>query len=312
MAGALGTFYLTGGLAVAALTLAAPQPLGWGVAALAVATGVFLLHAGHRLSRRVFSPVVGVGTALITTTVAIAPTPEAALAAAAIYLFIVIDVVFFFGVRSAAAHTVAALVAATWALSRADVGWGPATALWLVSVGIALVVGRLVRVASHVGTDALTGLANRRRFDELLEEKLVAAQRSGEPLSLALVDLDGFKAVNDAGGHEAGDDLLKRFGAHLHATLPAGATACRFGGDEFGVLVPDLTAAEVIDLVEIHRPDAATAFSCGVAQLRPDDTTGTFFRRADRALYAAKEAGRGRCRRAEDPKPPFRDHRGAA
>jgi diguanylate cyclase (GGDEF)-like protein len=308
MGSALGTFFVLGGLSVAALAGGAGLPhrpalVCWAVAVLAVATGGFLLAAGHRLPRAVFSPIVALGTVLITLAVVVAPTPATALAASGIYLFIVIDVVFFFDRRDAVLHTVGVVVAAGWSLHRAQVPWGVGAVLCLVALGIALVVGRLVRIASHVGIDALTGLVNRRGFEDTFDDAVALAHRTGAPLTLSLLDLDHFKAVNDTGGHAAGDALLREFGRHLLVSLPAGAVACRFGGDEFGVLMPGSSAAEVAVLVEAARPTATTGFSCGVADLRRGDSAAELFRRADSALYAAKEAGRGRSRTTEDRPP---------
>ena len=159
-------------------------------------------------------------------------------------------------------------------------------------------------------TDALTGLANRAAFDRGLETAVQRARADASPLLLALIDLDGFKAVNDTLGHAAGDDVLRKVGAALR-TLPFAATmVARIGGDEFALLVDD--PAVVADpalhdrieqalLVSGHTDGLTLACSgsVGLAWLDDTETMRDFFHRADVALYAAKRARIGERRRTE-------------
>lgn len=157
--------------------------------------------------------------------------------------------------------------------------------------------------ASH---DALTGLANRQHFEQVLDGALQAADRNGLVYSLCFLDMDGFKQVNDAAGHAAGDALLRRIAALFREVLPDAVCLARLGGDEFGVLLRGCDAAAgVARCGELIGSLAAMPFdwqgrrfvvglSGGVCDFRGSDAPMTeLLRRADTACYAAKHGGRG-------------------
>ncbi len=157
-------------------------------------------------------------------------------------------------------------------------------------------------------TDHLTGLYNRRFMEIHLRELMDEALGTGRPLSLLLVDLDHFKRINDAYGHEGGDDVLVGFAARLAAHVRSVDMACRAGGEEFAILMPGADAdtakgaAERLRLLASEEPFrmrnggemAPLTVSIGLTQLDPDDTAAAFVRRADQALSAAKTQGRNR------------------
>jgi len=162
-------------------------------------------------------------------------------------------------------------------------------------------------------TDSLTGLANRRWLLELLEREFLRARRYQRPLSLIYIDLDGFKAVNDAFGHLFGDGLLRSAARSMQAVLRATDLLARIGGDEFAVLLPetDLVGADKVvaklrrALLSTTRPYGAAlpplTFSAGTCQLRDADRTiDDLILRADEAQYLAKAAGRGVTRSEAD------------
>lgn len=166
------------------------------------------------------------------------------------------------------------------------------------------------RLAALSSTDALTGIANRRRFDEVLEEEWRRARREGHELSLLMVDVDHFKKFNDALGHQAGDECLTAVAQTLsvHAAR-AGDLLARYGGEEFVLLTPAnaTQARRLADLLlesmrsralpHPESPEGMVTISVGVATLSPRDRTGTtveLLRQADQALYAAKHSGRNR------------------
>jgi two-component system, cell cycle response regulator len=154
------------------------------------------------------------------------------------------------------------------------------------------------RLAEHALTDALTGLMNRRAFDEVLHD---AAADPG-PLAFLLLDLDHFKQINDTKGHATGDGVLRAVGGVLADAVPAGGTAARFGGEEFAIVLPGVTAGEAARVAEAARsaiagaqgPAPVTA-SIGLCQRDqgPHDPAA-IAAAADAALYAAKRDGRNR------------------
>ncbi|WP_236833592.1 GGDEF domain-containing protein [Blastococcus sp. MG754427] len=154
-----------------------------------------------------------------------------------------------------------------------------------ISYGSGVVVRRLVICASGASRDPLTGLRNRRGFDEALDELLSEAARTREPLSAALLDVDHVKQVNDTYGHQAGDRVLRRVADVWRAELPAGAVLARHGGDEFSLLLPGVGGADALAVVRricARHPDVT--LSCGVTQHASGDGASQLMRGADRAL----------------------------
>jgi diguanylate cyclase (GGDEF)-like protein len=151
--------------------------------------------------------------------------------------------------------------------------------------------------------DALTSLHNRRYFHETLGREVSRAHRYDRHLALILFDLDDFKAINDRIGHLAGDAVLAEIAERVREVVRSADIACRVGGDEFGVILPESTLEDADQLYArlrgaiAARPTAhggALSVSAGMAEVKgPDDPT-SFFQRADDALYRAKAAGKGR------------------
>nr|WP_240894990.1 GGDEF domain-containing protein [Kineococcus siccus] len=162
------------------------------------------------------------------------------------------------------------------------------------------------KLAALARSDALTGLPNRRTSDAELERMRERAGCDGTPLSLAMLDLDHFKAFNDTFGHQAGDRLLVETGAAWRTVLTAStggdAVLARWGGEEFVVLLPGRDAASARAAVQALRPatPAGQTFSAGVAQWDGREDPGALVSRADAALYAAKTAGRDRVLLADE------------
>lgn len=165
-------------------------------------------------------------------------------------------------------------------------------------------------LATQALTDPLTGLANRRAFDERLAEETERANRHGRPLSLMLVDVDHFKLINDHFGHATGDRVLVAVANSLRAVMRTGDLLARIGGDEMAMILPDcpiepaaLVAQRMLGAV---KADSALArrhdvtLSAGVAGLAAGQTADDLLRRADQALYAAKAEGRDMVMRYAD------------
>lgn len=155
-------------------------------------------------------------------------------------------------------------------------------------------------------TDALTSAATKLQFQFDLEQLLQKSHGSGDPLCLALFDLDHFKHVNDAWGHEVGDAVLVGVSAAVQQALPPGCSLYRVGGEEFAILMPGQLRAEALRSAEQVRAAVAVepihhegtripvTISVGVAQLGDGETPGQLYERADRLLYKSKLSGRNR------------------
>jgi diguanylate cyclase (GGDEF)-like protein len=169
---------------------------------------------------------------------------------------------------------------------------------------IALWNARLVeQLELHAAEDSLTGLANRRAFDMACAAELDRVARHGETAGLVLFDLDHFKQINDTYGHPFGDQMLEAVAGVLRSVVRSHDTVARIGGEEFALLLPGATLDEAHEIAERARervgtivlPDGALSCSAGVAVAEGAQTrVSDLFAEADRALYAAKRAGRGR------------------
>lgn len=159
------------------------------------------------------------------------------------------------------------------------------------------------KVALLAASDALTGLANRRHWDDEIERLLSTAARTDQPICVAMIDLDNFKDFNDAHGHYAGDTLLRDCARAWRDQLRATDVLARIGGEEFALALPSCTverAVEVIDRLRADLPGNET-FSCGLAVWDGIETDEALLMRADMALYAAKASGRDRTVPADPP-----------
>jgi diguanylate cyclase (GGDEF)-like protein len=157
--------------------------------------------------------------------------------------------------------------------------------------------GRLAR------TDEVTHIANRRAFEEAADRELERARRQGRPVTLAYLDVDDFKRLNDRYGHAAGDEVLERVGAALRCGTRRIDTAARLGGDEFGLILPDTSEVAARALLERLRASVGTAsagrggpvtLSIGAVTFEAAPASvPEMVARADAAMYAAKRAGKG-------------------
>jgi diguanylate cyclase (GGDEF)-like protein len=163
-------------------------------------------------------------------------------------------------------------------------------------------LAKAIETLHHISTqDGLTGVANRRHFDETLALEWRRAVRNGNPLSLLMLDIDHFKAFNDSAGHQAGDDCLRNVAQTLRETLQrATDVIARYGGEEFVILLPETDEAQArsiaTSLCERMRRGGTVTVSIGVATIfaAREGTIEQFVKRADEALYEAKRLGRNR------------------
>lgn len=215
-----------------------------------------------------------------------------------------------------AAVSVSFAAAAVWAVldfrdhsySHAAIAYWNALARLGVFIIVAIAASRLreqaARERKYGLTDALTGLANSRAYYAALERELERARRTERPLTVAYIDLDNFKEVNDQRGHLEGDGLLRTCASVLAVSLRAIDTAARLGGDEFALLLPE-TGAEAADVLlrrvrvallremQMADPPWPITFSIGaVTVLGSPGAAGELVRAADRAMYRVKKSGK--------------------
>ncbi len=321
MAKAGGWLFLGGGaLVLVVLVLPHDQRISepglLAVSGACFVTAVFVLLRFDRLPLGAFEVLAGVASALVTAARLFAEEGgESGTGVQALYLWVVLYASFFFVRRRALLQVgwIALLYAAVLASEPAS---SATVTLWTVTIGgllvAALVIGVLrdrvldlvERLAAAARTDPLTGLLNRRGFDELLAREIQRSRRTKRPLSLLIGDLDGFKQVNDRHGHPAGDRVLRRAALLLPDGNRATDTAARVGGEEFAVVVPETDEKGAFVLAERLRHTVAAAFATADPPLTISFGIVSFpshgndqeqlLHRADEALYAAKRLGRNR------------------
>ncbi len=167
----------------------------------------------------------------------------------------------------------------------------------------------LEAVRTETITDALTGLANRRHFDQSLERLMVQGRREDTPVCLVMGDIDHFKSFNDTYGHQTGDQVLKLVGMTIKQSVKGRDVATRYGGEEFGMILPQTamdsakivaeqvrTAVQTKELVKRSTGETLgrISMSFGIAMMNDEDTPETILARADAALYKSKRDGRNR------------------
>jgi diguanylate cyclase (GGDEF)-like protein len=181
----------------------------------------------------------------------------------------------------------------------------------LVTVTVLVLLNRVVKryqdkIHAQAILDSLTELPNRRGFDLLAAQAMQEAKREPKPLTALLLDLDHFKALNDTYGHLAGDQVLIGFARDLESCLRHSDIVCRWGGEEFIVLLKDTdgkTGLMIAEKIRQHVEQQRYAYneqalhvtvSIGLTTLQPDDTLHSLLSRADHAMYRAKQSGRNR------------------
>jgi diguanylate cyclase (GGDEF)-like protein len=176
------------------------------------------------------------------------------------------------------------------------------------SAGPAIENARRFREARKLADlDALTNLHNRRYFHDTLAREVARAQRYDRRLALVVFDIDDFKAINERVGHLAGDAVLAQLAERVRAVVRGADIACRVGGDEFAVILPESALADAEQLYRrlqfaVSRPTGPADrlhLSAGIAELTPEDDAVSFFERADEALFRAKDTGKGQAIAAE-------------
>lgn len=219
--------------------------------------------------------------------------PQASSAFAMFYVLVLLYGTFFFRTFVVAALIVfCTLTFAAAVIAAGDPDWPTrVVTVFGASVTVSLFTGLLVkRVHERVARDSLTGLLNRRMWESLAQQELNKARRDKHPVSMMLIDLDGFKAINDRYGHLHGDDVLKRTADTLRHVLRDADVPCRWGGDEFAVLLADCDSQQVNAVADRLRSElgGVPGFSMGSATWRDGLSLTELFRNADQSLYVSK------------------------
>jgi diguanylate cyclase (GGDEF)-like protein len=262
-----------------------------------IAFGALIFWQGHRVPRWGYHLILLAGNAFIVVGVYESGGGVTSVACTTLFVFVAVDVFFFFAWPLALLHlavTIAACIGSLAAVGALDDGQVVITPGVLIAVS--LVVGRLVRAADDAEVDPLTGLLNRRGVDRALTEALDRAALHGTVLSLALLDIDHFKLVNDTGGHISGDRLLRSIANSWRALSREHEVLGRYGGDEFALVLQGSTLSEASTPTERLRVAVPGGMTCsaGIAAWEPGDTLPMLLARADAALYDSKRAGRNR------------------
>ena len=196
-----------------------------------------------------------------------------------------------------------AYLQSNYALVSQSLGTVFALAMALLTLAI-LVRDVLAEVTSRSETDTLSRLLNRGAFTRQAEQAVLGAMRQGVPVALVIADLDHFKSINDNFGHASGDRVIETFAGFLREAAAGHHVAGRIGGEEFAIILPGTNLAAARLFAEGTRSafgalridglpaDISCTASFGVAELHPGETTADLMRRADEALYLAKNAGR--------------------
>jgi diguanylate cyclase (GGDEF)-like protein len=284
-----------GTLLVSFLPVSDRQPSGLlrVLAACDLLIAVALFAAGPRLARAGLHAGIGAFIVVMTVLSANANTLSGFMSAARAFQWMAVYASLFLSARESRWHalgiTIGCLTAAAagglhGAVVQAAI---MSTTVWVATLLLSALVARLREQAD---TDHLTGLLNRNGFAKAAIREHALAGRTGAPLAVAVLDLDGFKHVNDEHGHAAGDRVLAELADAWTRTLRPGDVLARFGGDEFLVMFPATSVADAAEPLTRLRGAHPSAWSAGVVEWQPGETLPACLARADGRLYEAKAA----------------------
>ncbi len=296
----LAALYLMGGLlcyagAVWPMSPDAPVGLLWTLGTVGVVGGSALAGLGRDLPAWAVHPPVALLSVLIAVLAWRSATAVGIVGLGAVLIAVALYAAHAFCLRAARAHAVFLVVAVSIGAAAAEPsGFFPSwLALCVTVLALTEAQGRMARrLRNAADTDPLTEVANRRSWEAEASRHLALATRSGEPLSVAILDLDDFKQVNDRDGHGAGDALLRALTAGWMSRLRHGDLLGRYGGDEFVLCLPATDEDGAVEL--LARLEGAHEFrwSVGLATVQPGDTLAGVLARADENLYERKRSGR--------------------
>jgi len=280
-----------------------PTTLIAAVGATAIVAGGVTWLIGPNIPLLGFELIAAAGSLAASWTVAHAATHGGMMIAAFAYPWIAIYAAHFFPRRAVIVQ--GALISVGFGAGLLAGGLSHVFVYWVMVIAtiwsICLVLGHLSEsLRRQADTDPLTGLLNRNGFLTAANREHAIAQRTGNPLTLAVLDLDGFKQINDLQGHAVGDRVLADLGRSLRERLRAGDILARHGGDEFVLLLPATSAQSAVTVVDRLRDERLpVSWSVGIGTWLEGESLGECIARADTHLYSVKNALR------------LRDERGA-
>jgi diguanylate cyclase (GGDEF)-like protein len=268
-----------------------PVELDLGTCSIALVVAVAVWIAGERTPEWVLKAGVALAVVMVGLIVSQSATPQGVMLIAFTYVWMVIYTAVFFSRRMVVA--IAALIAVTFGAGIVLMGMPKPFTVWLVVVVTVSVAGLTLNLQSlrqreMAITDPLTGLLNRHGLRLAATRELAISGRTGRSLTIAVLDLDGFKAINDRHGHIVGDRVLADVAERWKATLRAGDILARTGGDEFVLMLPATDERDALPLLDRLRDSAAIAWSVGTTSVSPGEDFYVCLARADRALYTEK------------------------
>jgi len=269
----------------------APVTLSYVFAGLASVVALLIWLLGDRFGRPFLIGGLVLGVTMISVVIASVATPQGAAVTAFAYLWAAVYAAYFFSRRQALAQAALISLGHASALLVNDLPGGAKTYVVVVgSVWAAVTVlsNVVARLREQADTDQLTGLLNRAGFRTAAEREHALARRTGLELSLAVIDLDGFKAVNDRHGHAAGDRMLATIAEKWRSALRECDVVGRHGGDEFVLLLPATSPVGTDIVLDRLREISPLAWSAGVAAWDRAETLDDCLGRADQELYRAK------------------------
>lgn len=276
----------------------APVHVNAAIGALACVIALWLWLWGARLPLVAFEVVIAVAILMQSTAIAAATTRGGVTITAFMYTWIAVYAAHFFSPRAVAMEM--ALIVSSFTAGLMIDGLSNVLLAWLVVTSTVCTLGFVLSrlnesLRRQAGTDHLTGLPNRSGFLAAAMRERAIAERSKAPLCVAVLDLDGFKQVNDSHGHAAGDRLLAEVAQAWRERLRAGDVLARHGGDEFVLLLPGTSSGEAGDALERLRvPHLPIDWSAGVSEWLPGEDLDECLAKADRDLYAVKARARPR------------------